>query len=138
MTPTLPLRKRRGGGKEGEKAYLPQYSSLAKSTDPNLEAEAPFAAVWLKEREVRPGNRLRCIFACSEGAGTFGAYSRLRCPSGLGVVRPTSSSSILREWSRSTCYGGWRRCLHGDAAMYHNRESQDRQRVGVEPSDTRH
>lgn len=77
-----------------------------KSTDPNLEAEAPFVAVWLKESEVRPGNRLRCIFACSEGAGTFGAYSQLRCPSGLGVVRPTSSSSILREWTRSTCYGG--------------------------------
>lgn len=31
MTPTLPLRKRRGGGKEGKKAYLPHCSSLAQS-----------------------------------------------------------------------------------------------------------
>lgn len=68
---------------------------------------------------VRPGNRLHRTFACSEGADKFGAHSRLRCPSRLGVVRPTSSSSsILQEWSRSTCYGGWRRGLHRDAETY--------------------
>lgn len=107
-----------------------------KSKDPNLEAEAPFVAVWLKESEVRPGNRLRCIFACSEGAGTFGDYSRFRCPSGLGVVRPTSSSSILRE-----CGVGRHAMGAGEdvyTEMQRCRESQDRQRVGVEPSNIRH
>lgn len=37
-----------------------------------------------RDRKTRPGGyRLRCTFACSEGADSSGA-SRFRCPSGLG------------------------------------------------------
>lgn len=77
----------------GKRACLTSVLLGPKSTDPNLEAEAPSVAVWLKIQVCAPEIGLVALLPVRRGGRRFGA-SRLRCPSGLGVVRPTSSSIL--------------------------------------------
>lgn len=140
-SPPFPLSPEEAGffwGKGGAESYV-LYHLLyfgPKSTDPNLEAEAPSVTFWCcEEGYAAPRNSASsCTFACSEGGGWEGgggqlACSRSRCPSGIGerscfLILPPII--ILLEWSVGR-HARYRRA--GDRVLHRIR----RERRGIAP-----